>query len=55
MDKDGASEFGEGIFLHDYSFKMFDGIEFIGKGACSSVVKALHRKSGKFYAIKIVQ
>jgi serine/threonine protein kinase len=47
---------GDGSQVHfaDFSFRLFDNIESIGKGAFSSVVKARFKKTGQYYAIKIV-
>jgi serine/threonine protein kinase len=41
------------VYYQNYSFKLFDNIEFIGRGAFSSVVKARHKESGWYYAIKL--
>jgi serine/threonine protein kinase len=47
---------GESSQVHfpDFSFRLFDNIESIGKGAFSSVVKARFKQTGQYYAIKIV-
>lgn len=42
------------VYFSDFSFRLFDNIESIGKGAFSSVVKARFKETGKYYAIKIV-
>lgn len=42
------------LFFPDYTFNMFDDIQFIGKGGSSTVARVRHKVDNRHYAIKIV-